>query len=165
MYQEGQFEKLHQQFEPMIFSVIKRLSIYKNESEFYQVGLIALWEASQRFQKEKGEFKSFAYSYIIGRMKTALTQERKKEDHETEFDDQVKDQAASSDDFSALLSDDEIQDLSTILTMNQSKWLKAYCLEGKTPSEIAHDEGVSVAAVKAWRRDALGKVRKHYMEA
>ncbi|WP_251526963.1 hypothetical protein [Metabacillus litoralis] len=50
------------------------------------------------------------------------------------------------------------------MTSNQSKWLKAYCLYGKTPSAIAKDEGVSISAVKAWRRNAIARLKKHSFE-
>ncbi|MGM7721592.1 sigma factor [Metabacillus sp. Hm71] len=38
---------------------------------------IALWEAAQRFNEEKGEFWSYVFSYISGRMKSALTRKEK----------------------------------------------------------------------------------------
>lgn len=34
---------------------------------------------------------------------------------------------------------------------------------GSTPSEIAEDEGVSVTAVKGWRQDEIGKLRKYFL--
>ncbi|MBM7606313.1 DNA-directed RNA polymerase [Metabacillus crassostreae] len=162
MHYDLRFVELHQQFEPMIFHIIKRLSIYKNKQEFYQIGCIALWEASRRFDKEKGEFKSYAYSYIIGRMKSALTEDRMKQEKEELCEDFSTKEEMSHDDFSAILSESELEEISALLTVNQCKWLKAYCLYGFTPSEIAHDEGVSVSAVKSWRRDTLVKLRKHF---
>jgi RNA polymerase sigma factor (sigma-70 family) len=164
VYQDVKFEKLHQQFQPMIYHAMKRLAIYKNEQEFYQIGCIALWEASLRFKKEKGEFKSFAYAYIIGRMKSFLTEERMKQEKETGLGDVSVQEETCENDFSAILSESLIDRISSLLTANQSKWIKAYCLYGHTPSEIANDEGVSVAAVKAWRRDAIARLRKYYFD-
>ncbi|OAS88205.1 MULTISPECIES: sigma-70 family RNA polymerase sigma factor [Metabacillus] len=164
MYEDEIFEKLHEQFEPMIYHMIKKLAIYKDEQEFYQIGCIALWEASLRFNEEKGEFKSYVYSYIMGRMKTALTNERKKQetDHLLLFFTPQK--KTSEDDFKLLLSNSNIESIASLLTSNQSKWLKAYCIKNKTPSEVAKDEGVSISAVKAWRRDAIAKLKKHSIE-
>jgi RNA polymerase sigma factor (sigma-70 family) len=161
MSEDGKFESLHQQFEPMIYHIMGKLEIYKNQQEFYQIGCIALWEASLRFNAEKGEFKSYAYSYIIGRMKSALTSDRVKQEKESPFAFILNQEEQSSDEFTHLLAHSVIDSISTILTFNQSKWLKAYCLNGKTPSEVAKDEGVSVSAVKAWRRDAIAKLKKH----
>ena len=70
----------------------------------------------------------------------------------------------SEDDFNHLLSELTIHSISSLLTSNQSKWLKAYCFNGKTPSEVAKDEGVSISAVKAWRRDTITKLKKHSIE-
>lgn len=164
MNKDVRFEKLHQQFKPMIYHIMKKLTIYKNEQEFYQIGCIALWEASLRFKEEKGEFKSYAYSYIIGRMKSALREERMKQEKENRLRAISVQEESSKDDFSTILSESVIDRISSRLTANQSKWIKGYCMYGKTPSEIAQDEGVSISAVKAWRRDAIAKLRKHFFE-
>ena len=159
MYEDENFEKLLKQFKPMIHHIINKLTIYKNEQEFYQIGCIALWEASLRFNEEKGEFKSFAYSYIMGRMKSALTNERINQEKESRFETLLIQEETSGDNFKNLLSDSVIESISSLLNTNQCRWLKAYCLYGKTPSEIATDEGVPASAVKAWRRDAIAKLR------
>lgn len=162
MYEDARFEKIHQRFEPMIYHAMKRLSIYKNEHEFYQIGCIALWEASLRFNEEKGEFKAYAYSYIIGRMKSALREETIIEERESRSEDIWVEDSTTYGDFTAILWESLFEKISSILSENQRKWVKAYCLYGSTPSEIAEDEGVTVAAVKGWRRDAIAKLRKYF---
>ncbi|PMC37332.1 RNA polymerase subunit sigma-24 [Bacillus sp. UMB0899] len=162
MYEDARFEELHQQFEPMIYHAMNTLSIYKNKPEYYQIGCIALWEASLRFNSEKGEFKSFAYSYIIGRMKSALTEDRKKGERESQSEDLWGEDETTYGDFSTVLWELLFEKASTLLSENQCKWVKAYCQYGSTPSEIAEDEGVSVATVKGWRRDAIVKLRKYF---
>lgn len=163
MYEDARFEELHQQFEPMIYHVMRKLSIYKNKHEFYQVGCIALWEASLRFNKEKGEFKSYAYSYMIGRMKSALTDDKKKEERESQSEDIWVEDETTYGDFSTVFWESQFEDVSPLLSENQRKWVKAYCLYGSTTSEIAKDEGVSVAAVKGWRREAISKMREYFI--
>jgi len=150
MYEDARFERLHQQFEPMIYHAMRKLGIYKNQHEFYKVGCIALWEASLRFNKEKGEFKSYAYSYMMGRMKSALTEDKKMEERESQSEDIWIEDETTFGDFSTVLWDSLFKDVSSLLSENQRKWVRAYCLYGSTPSEIAEDEGVSVAAVKGW---------------
>jgi len=164
MYEDARFEELHQQFEPMIYHAMRKLGIYKNKHEFYQVGCIALWEASLRFNKEKGEFKSYAYSYMIGRMKSALTEDKKMEERESQSEDIWVEDETTFSDFSAIQWESLFENVSSILSENQCKWVKAYCLYGSTPSEIAEDEGVSVAAVKGWRREAIAKMRMYFSE-
>jgi DNA-directed RNA polymerase len=164
MYEDEKFEMLHEKFEPMIYHMMKKLKIYRDEKEFYQIGCIALWEASLRFNEEKGEFKSYVYSYIIGRMKAVLTKERKNQEKENRLMTVSPQEETSEDDFKHLLANSNIDSISSLLTSNQSKWLKAHCLNGKTPSQVAKDEGVSISAVKAWRRDTIAKLKKHSIE-
>lgn len=159
MDQNENFELLHKQYEPMIYHIINKLTIYRNKQEFYQIGCIALWEASIRFDKDKGEFKSYAYSYIIGRMKSELTSDRKHQLN-TYHLDLANLEKMTEDDFTFLLTSSIIDQLSIILTKNQRKWLKGYCLFGKTPTDLAKDEGVSISAVKAWRRDTISKLQR-----
>lgn len=165
MFTDETFEELHNQFKPMIYHIIKKLAIYKNEQEFYQIGCIALWEASLQFNEEKGEFKSYAYSYIMGKMKTMLTNEGIQQEKVRRLKtNQTQEETSGDDSTSSLLSHSVIDSISSLLTPNQSKWLKAYCLYGETPSEIAKDEGVSISAVKAWRRNAIARLKKHSLE-
>lgn len=55
------FEELAKQYESMIWKVIHSLHIYKNQEEYFHTGLIALWEANQRFVEGKGSFSGYAY--------------------------------------------------------------------------------------------------------
>lgn len=164
MFEDEKFEMLLHQFEPMIYRIVRKLAIYKDEQEFYQIGCIALWEASRRFQKEKGEFKSYVYSYIMGYMKMKLTEERKQQEKAERLKADLLQKQENINDFTELLSHSMIMSLAPFLNENQGKWLKAYCLHGKTPSEIAKDEGVASSTVKAWRRDAIIKLKEHVLK-
>jgi DNA-directed RNA polymerase len=42
MVEDVKFEEPHNQFKPMIYYIMRKLAIYKNEQEFYQIGCIAL---------------------------------------------------------------------------------------------------------------------------
>ena len=59
--------------------IMNQLAIYINEQEFYQVRL-HYGKLHYDLIKKGGicEFKSYAYSYVIGRMKSALREERMK---------------------------------------------------------------------------------------
>lgn len=159
MNQNENFELLHKQYEPMIYHIINKLTIYRNKQEFYQIGCIALWEASIRFDEKKGAFKSYAYSYISGRMKSELTSEGKNQINTCQLD-LANLETMTEDDFTFLLTSSIIDRLSINLTNNQRKWLRGYCLFGKTPTDIAKDEGVSISAVKSWRRDTIVKLQR-----
>jgi RNA polymerase sigma factor (sigma-70 family) len=69
------FEQLAIQYEPVIQRIMYSLHIYKNRDEFPQDGIIALWEASKRFDPAKGNFPTYAYHYIKGYILMELTKE------------------------------------------------------------------------------------------
>jgi RNA polymerase sigma factor (sigma-70 family) len=154
------FEQVSQQYTPMIYSIIRKLHIYKNKDEFFQVGLIALWEAYDRFNPEKGQFTSFAYTYINGRILTELKKKRKDE----------KTTIYANDDYLAAIEDGGITDpleeeillsycTGANLTENQTKYILYTFLKGLKVNEIAAIEHVSPSTVKAWRSGAKTKLR------
>jgi RNA polymerase sigma factor (sigma-70 family) len=58
------FDQLVVQYQPMIHKIIKPLHM----DEFYQTGLIGLWEAAHAFDVRKGSFSNYAYTCIKGKM-------------------------------------------------------------------------------------------------
>jgi RNA polymerase sigma factor (sigma-70 family) len=151
------FERLLVQYQPMIHKIIRTLSIYKNFEEFYQIGLIALWDASNRYDPSKGNFKSYAYSFISGRILTELSKMNKNEERnihpEEEYWDHVKDDRRTD------LEDElDIGALCESLTVNQKKWLMYAYFDTLSIKEIAERENVSLSAVKSWRCGARVKL-------
>lgn len=152
------FEKLATQYELMIHKIMNTLHIYKNKEEFFQLGLIALWEANERFDPEKGGFTNFAYSYIKGRFLTEMTKKNKHEERNVypkeEFWNAIEDTSPEQPfEVKFLLSYCET------LTDNQTKWVLYTCIDHLTIKEIALKEGVSESAVKAWRKGAKKKLK------
>ncbi|MGG3912825.1 sigma-70 family RNA polymerase sigma factor [Rossellomorea vietnamensis] len=152
------FEELHMQYDRMIHKIIHTLHIYKNKPEYYQTGLIALWEAHQKFDPEKGAFPAYAYSYVRGRILSQLTNENRNEEKsifkETEFFDMIEDEHINEG-----LAEEMLFSYCGDLTVNQRKWVMYTCLHMLTVSEIAEVENVSISAVKKWRKGAKEKVR------
>ncbi|MBM4764618.1 sigma-70 family RNA polymerase sigma factor [Bacillus sp. B15-48] len=146
------FEQLATQYTPMIYQIIRSLNIYTNKQEFFQIGLIGLWEASERFDPEKGNFTNYAYTFIKGRMMSELTSNRKYDDTTTkvteEFWEYIEDPCLSSP-----LEEEQLLAYcqSANLTENQTKWVLYHCLKGFTTNEIAAIEQVTTSAVKNWR--------------
>ncbi|WP_335872513.1 sigma-70 family RNA polymerase sigma factor [Bacillus sp. 2205SS5-2] len=152
------FTLLQTQYEPMIHKIIQTLHIYKNKDEFYQTGLIALWEANERFDSAKGKFPAFAYSYIKGRMLSDLTKSRKNEDRNVYPEEAFWEVIPGED--SPLLEKEMLQSHCQSLTENQSKWVLYSCLNMFTVKEIAQVENVSLSAVKKWRKGAREKLKE-----
>jgi DNA-directed RNA polymerase len=74
---EKTFEEVLKMYEPAIKKQLVSLRLYKDYDEFYQIGRIALWNAYQNFNPNKGNFSSYAISFIRGRMMTFLSKESK----------------------------------------------------------------------------------------
>ncbi len=153
------FEELQMNYELMIHKLIHTLHIYKNKNEFYQTGLIALWEAFENFDTEKGAFPTYAYSFVRGRILSQLTSERRNEEKsifkETDFFEVIEDENGNEQ-----LEQEMVLSYCGDLTENQKKWVLYTCVHMLTISEIAEVENVSSSAVKKWRKGAKDKIKE-----
>ncbi|MDQ0218116.1 sigma-70 family RNA polymerase sigma factor [Peribacillus cavernae] len=156
------FSKLADQYTPMIHHIIKSLSIYKNKEEFFQVGLIGLWEAQSKFDPTKGKFLSYAYGNVKGRILNELKKEHLLETRNTPLEFESNDFGEEIPIRDEPLQPERLQSYCEGLTKNQSKWVMLTFQEDKSLTEIAEQLGVSVAAVKSWRQSALKKLRKNW---
>ncbi|MFC0475573.1 sigma-70 family RNA polymerase sigma factor [Robertmurraya beringensis] len=150
------FNEIAKQYEPMIHKIILTLGIYKNREEFFQTGLIALWQASERYDQERGAFPSFAYSYIKGYLQTEMTKRNKYEEHYVSVDD---DSWELIPDLSCQLPLQWENLNYEELTNKEKKWLMYTVIYGLTIKEIATIEKVSQSAVKLWRSEARKRLR------
>ncbi|MFC7784076.1 MULTISPECIES: sigma-70 family RNA polymerase sigma factor [unclassified Rossellomorea] len=152
------FEELHAKYDLMIHKLIHSLHIYKNKSEYYQTGLIALWEAHENFDPEKGAFPAYAYSFVRGRLLSQLTSEYRNEEKsifkEADFFEIIEDEQAN-----VQLAHEVLLSYCHGLTENQRKWVLYTCMHMLTVSEIAKAENVSISAVKKWRKGAKEKIQ------
>jgi RNA polymerase sigma factor (sigma-70 family) len=153
------FEKLAAKYERMIYKIIHSLHIYKDLEEFYQIGLIGLWEASMRFNPTKGSFTNYAYTIIKGKILTQMTKSNLYEERNVyakeEFWESMEDSNPTMP-----IEDDLLLSYSETLSKNQYKWLMYTVKLNLSVKEIANKEGVSISAVKAWRVGAREKIRR-----
>lgn len=154
------FDQLAVQYTPMIHKIIRSLNIYKNKDEFYQLALIGLWEASERFDSSKGDFTNYAYSLIKGKIKNEMTKANK----DADLTKTVKEEywLGIEDDFATIpFEEDTLLSycINSQLTENQSKWVLYHFQKGFNIREIADIEQVSLSSVKAWRAGAKEKLR------
>lgn len=155
------FDQLALQYTPMIFKIIRSLNIYKNKDEFYQLALIGLWEASERFDSSKGDFTSYSYSLIKGKIQNEMTKANKDADTTTTAKEEYW--VSIVDEFATIpFEEDTLLSYCTSsqLTENQTKWILYHFLKGFNIKDIAKIEQVSLSAVKAWRAGAKEKLRK-----
>jgi RNA polymerase sigma factor (sigma-70 family) len=152
------FEKLATKYEPMIYKIIHSLRIYKNWEEFYQIGLIGLWESSTRFDPTKGDFMNYAYTIVKGKILTEMTKSKLYEERnmyaKEEFWDCIEDSNSA-----ITLEENLLFSYCETLSNKQLKWLMYTLRQNLTVKEIAEKEGVSISAVKAWRTGAREKMK------
>ncbi|MEH7524938.1 sigma-70 family RNA polymerase sigma factor [Bacillus sp. JJ1503] len=155
------FEQVSSQYTLMIHKIISSLNIFTNKDEFFQIGLIGLWEAYERFDPEKGNFTGFAYAYIKGRLLTEMTRTNRQVERVASVNEEFWEYI--EDEFNYCSMEEDIL-LSYCqagnLTKNQTKWVLYTFLEELTVCEIAAIEQVSLSAVKNWRTGAKEKLRK-----
>lgn len=166
------FEEMVKQNERRIHYQIHKLNVYDPHNEFYQEGLVAMWNAYEKYKPDKGMLSTY-FNYTIRnrlidliRKKTALTRsddmffeaEKQKVDHGNRTSKSTLPLPA--------LSDINVQDLSiwervhTILTENQWKWVYYFIILEMPIKDIAAREGTSVDAVKSWSRQARKELRE-----
>ncbi|MFS0774861.1 sigma-70 family RNA polymerase sigma factor [Neobacillus sp. 3P2-tot-E-2] len=153
------FNELVVQYTPMIHKIMRTLHIYKNHEEFYQTGLIGLWEAQLNFDPSKGSFANYAYTSIKGKMLVEMNQSNKHEERiiypKEEFWSMIEDVNPES-----LLEMETLLTYCEGLTEKETKWVIANYKDCLSIKDIAKTEKVSISAVKQWRVGALRKLRE-----
>jgi RNA polymerase sigma factor (sigma-70 family) len=165
LIQNQSFEDIARQFEPMIKSTIKKLHVYKNFEEMYQIGFIALWEAYWKYDPQKGYFAGYAQTTVRGRMLTALTESKKYDERHT-FPDPGSEQY---DYFSFIIDescilpfeDEGLTDYFKGLSRREMTWVNKGLWQGMKTKEIAADEHVSPHTVRSWKKQAIKKMRNN----
>ncbi|TFD97073.1 sigma-70 family RNA polymerase sigma factor [Jeotgalibacillus sp. R-1-5s-1] len=153
------FEERYEQFQPMIFHMMRKLNIRRDRDLYEQEGRIALWKATQRYTPENGEFAPFAYQLIRGHMLDLMRKENKIAERETVKSDeywQMNLEAIHD----RLLEIDMLLPYAELLTEHQKKWFWHTFIDELTVTEIAELHQVSISAVKKWKGGALKRLRE-----
>ncbi|MDG5471470.1 sigma-70 family RNA polymerase sigma factor [Jeotgalibacillus sp. ET6] len=152
------FDEVFAQFEPMIFHMIRKLNIRQDHEVFIQEGMLSLWRAWEKFDPAQGEFAPYAYQCIRGGMLTYMRSDNRRKEresvHSEEFwemrEDAAPDPAFQSDIFNSCAK---------LLTPTQQKWFWLTFEKDLSVAQIAEQEGVSVSAVKKWKKGAVTKLK------
>lgn len=153
------FEERYEQFEPMIFHMMKKLHVTRDHDLYLQEGRIALWKASEKFQEENGEFAPFAYQYIRGGILDLMRKQNKLLERETVKSDEYwqMNMEITED---KLLEIDMLAPYAEGLTAHQKKWFWHTFVDDMKMSEIAERHKVSVSAVKKWKKGAVERLQE-----
>ena len=152
------FEEAFVQFEPMIFHMLKKLNIRQDHDMYIQEGMLSLWRAWEKFDANQGDFAPYAYQSIRGGMLTYMRSDNKRKEREIVRSEefwQMRDDGASD----PLFERETLLECARFLTPTQQKWFWLTFDKQLTVAEIAQQEGVSLSAVKKWKKGALTRLR------
>ncbi|WP_449355170.1 sigma-70 family RNA polymerase sigma factor [Virgibacillus natechei] len=169
------FEEIFKQNERRIHYHIHKLNIRDPHQEFYTEGLVAMWNAYEKYQPDKGPMATY-FNYTIRNWMIDLMRKRNREQEnaagymqkqQTQVDDgnyyrngnfsYLVMKVAESE--GALYDAEFWQEVWGQLTDNQWKWVTYFVIEDMPVREIAEQEGVSVEAVKSWGKEVRRKLR------
>ncbi|MBP1970757.1 RNA polymerase sigma factor (sigma-70 family) [Virgibacillus natechei] len=174
------FEEIFKQNERRIHYYIHRLNIRDPHQEFYTEGLVAMWNAYEKYQPDKGPMATYFNYTIRNRMIDLMRKENKqqenlelyKQEQKTRMDDgnHYRSGGATYPVMKVAESESTLYDLEfwkevrTGLSDNQWKWVTYFVIEDMSVKEIAEQEGVSVEAVKSWGKEVRRKLRGRVSE-
>jgi RNA polymerase sigma factor (sigma-70 family) len=155
------FEQIASMYDPLIKSQIRQYRLTSHFDQYYQAGLLGLWKAYETFEPERGQFSSYAYLLVRGRILQELRGEARRQKAEEIQDphESMTFQTLSADDAIPLLEDETMNLYLMHLTENQQRWVIHKVFHMKSEAEIAEIFGVTVYAVKSWRKSAIKKLR------
>jgi RNA polymerase sigma factor (sigma-70 family) len=151
------FDHIAVQYKPMIHKIIQTLHIYKNQEEFYQTGLIGLWEAHQSFNPMKGEFINYAYTYIKGQLQTEMLRSNRLEERYVYPEEEYWEIISGSEPARGLETE-ILLSYCQGLTEKETKWVMGTFIDGLSIRQLAEKENITVSAVKQWKSGALRKL-------
>ena len=166
------FEEIVEQNERRIHYHIHRLNIRDTEQEFFQEGLVAMWNAYEKHQPDKGPFATY-FNYIIRNRLIDLIRKTNREKEKQILLNIEQERLLHNGNcyrshvisYPMMIAEKPITDeifwghVKKQLTGNQWKWVNYFIIENMSVKEIAEQEGVSMEAVKSWGKEARRKLK------
>lgn len=154
------FEDVLAQYEPMISACIRQLHIYRDHEHYRQSGRVALWQAWNRFDEEKGDFTPYAFRSIRGALLDDLKRASRLEQQVVLAEDEMLMLWIDADGRGWDGSYDGLHRAIARLTNGEKELLQWLFIEGLTQSDCAKIAGISVPGIKKRRERVLKKLRE-----
>ncbi|GGJ91086.1 hypothetical protein GCM10007063_12210 [Lentibacillus kapialis] len=166
------FDDVFEQNKRRIHYQIHKMHIQDPHQEFFQEGLIALWNAHESYQPDKGPMATY-FNYIIrNRLIDRMRRETRWEDvtrkaiHEqtTQYTDGNYHRSAEGSHAIAAYYSLPLDDTShwevlrSQLTDKQWTWVECFIIHDMSCKQIAEQEHTTVEAVKNWGRQVKKKL-------
>lgn len=159
-----EFEEVLTQYEPMISATLRKLNIYREHEIFRQAARVALWQAWDRYEEQKGHFAPYASRSIRGAMLDVLKRERRFEETIIQTEDDLLVnyiESCKENDVYIGWSEDVWLQIER-LSKHEKQLIQWLFIEGYTQKECAEKAGISVAGIKKRRERLLAKLRKEF---
>jgi RNA polymerase sigma factor (sigma-70 family) len=153
------FEEAIVQYTPMIHHLIKKLHIYKDFDDYIQLGFIALWEAYEKFDAEKGAFSAYAYMTMKGHLLMALKKQMKHAEHHTSLNEEWV-EVPETGQHHIPLEKEILYLYYKSLKENEKIYIHEHIINDRPLQEIADEYNVKLDAVKWWGRSAKKKLKQ-----
>ena len=148
------FEQAYSQYKPMMYALLRKLNIYKDQEEYIQEATIALWQATVNYNKTKGEFTLYIYMQMKYAMLQQLRNSAKKQQRECQMD-QLPEQAQDV----SLERMIFVEQLLQKLNQEEQFIIRAYYIDGLNHEEIGYILGKNIEAVKKKRQRAIIRLK------
>lgn len=153
------FESVYKQYEPMIFAVMRKLNIFTDYEEYYQVGLIALWQALEQYKGPVRNVNGYIYRTIYYDMIEEIRRQSRKQSHE-QIQEQIPDILWHEPTEEMLL----LQQILQTLCLEDREIVQAFYIHQLTDEQIARKIGKNKDAVKKKRQRAIMKLKNRLVK-
>ncbi|MDN4495120.1 sigma-70 family RNA polymerase sigma factor [Ureibacillus aquaedulcis] len=155
------FEEVLEQYNPMIYSVLRKARIYKNREHFCQVARIALWQAWQHFDPAKGSFAPYAQRMMLTSLYTAMRKDNQYSERQIPYENDKLTLVAQYTDVKNMPSNAAatLETVAEFLTEDEFELLKDLYYHQYKYEELTHKYNASVDALKKRRARILKKIR------
>ncbi|WP_042221785.1 sigma-70 family RNA polymerase sigma factor [Oceanobacillus manasiensis] len=154
------FEEIYEQNKRRIHYHIHKLNLHDPHKEYYQEGLIAMWQAYEKYNPDKGPMATY-FNYTI--RNKLIDMLRKQTNESMKITTYLQQQAPLLPKTTAPITYNEVpqllNEIKSILTEKQWKWFYHAVLMEMPLKEIAKQENVNIEAVKSWAKQARKKLR------
>ncbi|MDQ0159366.1 sigma-70 family RNA polymerase sigma factor [Alkalibacillus salilacus] len=150
------FDQILDQYKRMIHYHIHRLNIRDPHGDFYQEGMLALWEAWKKYG-ETDTFSKMASIHIRSRLIDLIRKRTRIQDREVmkEFMEEQPFTPIEMEQFDPHFW----SSVRAYLTDKQWLFVEKRIIQGYGLAEIAEKEGATIDAVKGWGQAAKRKLR------
>ncbi len=158
------FEQCYEQYKPLIQKALYRCRVYGNFDEYRHIAMIALWEATQTYDENKGTFETYAYFM----MRYQIIAEMRKQNNHRNRNMLVGDEALQvfiDDGRNAIVIETPaLAILWEELTTDERYILTSYYVLQNSDKEIAQALQLKVETLKKRRQRLLKRLNKQLTE-